>query len=74
MQTITDKWVEFEAAVLSEIDPLSEEWVERRRMFFAGAAAMLSLVSDSMNAHHAFLSILVTEIEAFQKAMDDGEA
>lgn len=75
---IEEKWGSYSVEVLHEVETVSVQYIESRRAFYAGAAAMLSLVGEVANHPDEvgimMLSALRDELRRFNAAVKGGKA
>jgi hypothetical protein len=75
---VEEKWGSYSVEVLHEVETNSVQYIESRRAFYAGAAAMLSLVGEV--ADHPdeigiqMLSAMRDELRRFNDAVKGGKA
>lgn len=78
MKTISEKWLSFHLEVLSDAIP-DVEIIDMRRAFYAGAAALLSLMEENVagvpdDEGVTFLEKIQEELIAFSERVGRGDA
>lgn len=78
-RNIATEWASFERLILDPIQASPLQRLETRRAFYAGAAAMFTLVNEATAGEHeevcmAQLSLLCEELDEFTTQLKTGNA